>query len=128
MDALAAVGRECLCALDNLVPLLFRQSLLDGFTGNIVFHHSIHQSCIEVIACSDGADRFGSLYRILFLYHLCTQHHRISPLSIDKVLAVERNLCIKHLIGIILLEQYLEVLLRATHDISQLEILQEVRL
>ena len=55
VQALAAFGAEALAAVDEQVPLLFREPAVDHFAGDSVFHHAKHQTRVEIVAGPNGA-------------------------------------------------------------------------
>jgi len=110
-----------------MVPLFLSESVLDVTAGDTILHHAIDESGIEVVACTDRADRRRLDGRIaLAKTAVGAQLHRTGSLSVDKLLAIERYLGVVDLIGIAELVKYFKVLVTAPDNVGVLEILEVV--
>ena len=95
--------------------------------GDTVLDEAIDETGIEVIAGADGADGLRRWYRILFAEPACGTHlGRLCPTGIDEVLRIERNLGAVDAVGIVLAVHNGKVLVGATYDVCQLEVLEDV--
>ena len=93
VQTLAAVGRESLSTGHQLVPLLFGESCLDGFAGDVVLDESIDEACIEIVAGSDSADGLGMRHRVLLAKTLLGSHlDGLCATGVNELLGIERNL------------------------------------
>ena len=91
--------------------MLFRQSPLYLLSCDAVAQHTIQEAGIEVIAGTDGADRFHRFNGILFAETaVCAYFHGVSGLREDEITGVEHDVRTIDFVGIAFLEEYLEVL------------------
>ena len=93
IDALTSCRGELLGTGDDAVPLLLGEPALDILTRDTIFHHTIDESGIEVVAGAHRADRRCLDGRLaLAKTAVGAKLHRAGSLSIDELLAVERDL------------------------------------
>jgi hypothetical protein len=64
-QAFAAIGRECLGTLHELVPLLFGQPSLNVSPSDVMVNKAIDEAGIEVVASPDGTDSLSRGHGIL---------------------------------------------------------------
>ena len=123
VDALAGGGGELLGTGDDAVPLLLGEPALDVLARDTIFHHTIDESGIEVVACAHRADRRRLDGRIALAETVVgTQLHGAGTLSVDELLTIERDLTVVDLVGIGELVEHFKVLMTAAHDVGLLEI------
>lgn len=103
VDVLATIGGEGKGVVDDVVPLLWGQSLLQLSQGDVVVDQSVDETGIEIVACADG--RNGVLgFHLIALGESSGSTHldRLGSVGVDEVLAVEGDFGVVNLVGSVL--------------------------
>ena len=125
---LAAVGRKRHCPLDELVPCALVESALYIGSCHTIFNKGVHQSGVEVVACSDSAHGVDGCHGILLLQSAVRQYgYGLCSVGIHKALAVEGSLGTVHTFGGVLMVYLVEVVALASNDVGILEVLYKIR-
>lgn len=127
VKTLAGFGGELLAAGDDMVPLLFRKTILYLLTRDTIFHQSIDEPGIEVVTGTDSAHRLGVDNGIaLAEATISIEVDGAGTISIDELRAIEAHLIGIDFVRVVEFVDDLEVLTGATHDVSILQVLEIV--
>ena len=127
VETLAGLGGELLAAGDDMVPLLFRKTILYLFTRDTIFHQSIDEPGIEVVTGTDGAHRLGvDNWIALAETTVSIEVDRAGTIGIDELRAIEAHLIGIDFVGIVEFVDDLEVLTGAADNIGILQVLKIV--